>query len=326
MITRQLTMLDALHGCHRKVRMQTFLEKMDASVPWEEWLSLIRPFYYQNGDGKKGRPPVALETILRMYLLQVWYSLSDETVEEYIYIVAPMTWFMGINVASDRVPDATTLLHFRHLLEEHGLCEGMFNRLNELLEQKGIMMRGGTIVDATLIAAPSSTKNKDNERDPEMHQTKKGNQWYFGMKSHIGVDAGSGLVHTVVNTAANVSDVTRTGELMRDDDVVVYGDSGYTGAEKRPEIAGDEKKSRVTFRVSRRKGTVKAKWDKAIETRKSSVRCKVEHPFLLVKRYFGYCKLAYRGLKKNGSRLFALFASANILMCARAGRLGRCHA
>ena len=202
----------------------------------------------------------------------------------------------------------------------------MFSRLNELLEQKGVMMRGGSIVDATIIAAPSSTKNKKNERDSEMHQTRKGNQWYFGMKSHIGVDAGSGLVHTVVNTAANVSDVTRTGELMRDDDEVVYGDSGYTGAEKRPEIAGDAKKSKVTFRVNRRKGTVKAKWDKAIETQKSGVRCKVEHPFLLVKRYFGFCKLVYKGLKKNGSRLFALFASANILMCARAGRLGRSHA
>ena len=188
------------------------------------------------------------------------------------------------------------------------------------------MMRGGTIVDATIIAAPSSTKNKDNDRDPEMHQTKKGSQWYFGMKSHIGVDAGSGLVHTVVNTAANVGDVTQTGELIRDDDGVVYGDSGYTGAEKRPEIAGDAKKSRVAFRINRKKGTVKAKWDKAIETQKSRVRCRVEHPFLLVKRFFGFSKAVYKGLRKNGSRLFALFASANILMCARAGRLGRCHA
>ena len=326
MITRQTTMLDILHGSHPKTRRHEFLELMDSSVPWEEWLALIRPFYYENYEGRKGRPPIALETILRMYLLQVWCTLADEAVEQEIYEIESMRWFMGINVAVDRVPDATTLLHFRHLLEEHGLCEGMFNRLNELLELKGIMMRGGTIVDATLIAAPSSTKNKNNERDPEMHQTKKGNQWYFGMKSHIGVDAGSGLVHTVVNTAANVGDVTKTGELMRDDDVVVYGDSGYTGAEKRPEIADDAKKSRVTFRINRRKGSVKAKWDKAIETQKSRVRCKVEHPFLIVKRYFGYCKLAYRGLKKNGSRLFALFASANILMCARAGRLGRCHA
>ncbi len=326
MITRQTTMLDILHGSHPKTRRREFLELMDSSVPWEEWLALIRPFYYENYEGKKGRPPIALETILRMYLLQVWYTLADEAVEEEIYEIESMRWFMGINVAVERVPDATTLLHFRHLLEEHGLCELMFNRLNELLEQKGIMMRGGTIVDATIIAAPSSTKNRDSERDSEMHQTRKGNQWYFGMKSHIGVDAGSGLVHTVVNTAANVSDVTKTGELMRDDDEVVYGDSGCTGAEKRPEIADDERKSAVTFRINRRKGTVKAKWDKAIETRKSRVRCKVEHPFLIVKRYFGFCKVVYKGLKKNGSRLFSLFASSNILMCARAGRLGRCHA
>ena len=326
MITRQNTILDFLHGFHRKTRRRTFLEMMDASVPWEEWLALIRPYYYADYEGKVGRPPVDLELILRMYLLQVWFTLSDEGVEDEIYENASMAWFMGVNVATDRAPDATTLLHFRHLLEKHGLAETMFSRLNELLEQKGLMMRGGSIVDATIIAAPSSTKNKKNERDSEMHQTRKGNQWYFGMKSHIGVDAGSGLVHTVVNTAANVSDVTRTGELMRDDDEVVYGDSGYTGAGKRPEIAGNAKKSRVAFRINRRKGTVKAKWDKAIETRKSSVRSKVEHPFLLVKRYFGFCKAVYKGLKKNGSRLFALFASANILMCARAGRLGRSHA
>ncbi len=159
-----------------------------------------------------------------------------------------------------------------------------------------------------------------------MHQTRKGNQWYFGRKSHIGVDAGSGLVHTVVNTVANVSDVTKTGELMRDDDEAAYGDSGCTGAEKRLEIAKDAKKSAAAFRISKRKSTVTTKWDKAIEAQKSGVRSKVEHPFLIVKRYFGFCKAVYKGLKKNGSRLFTLFASSNILMCARAGRLGRCHA
>ena len=246
--------------------------------------------------------------------------------EDTIYDSYAMRSFMHLDFYKEQVPDATTLLKFRHLLEEHHIGEKIFADVNARLEKAGLIMHGGTIVDATIINAPSSTKNKSGKRDPEMHQTRKGNQWYFGMKSHIAVDAGSGLVHTVVNTAANVSDVTRTGELMRDDDEVVYGDSGYTGAEKRPEIAGDEKKSRVTFRINRRKGTVKAKWDKAIETRKSSVRCKVEHPFLLVKRYFGFCKLVYKGLKKNGSRLFSLFASANILMCARAGRLGRSHA
>ena len=188
------------------------------------------------------------------------------------------------------------------------------------------MMRGGTIVDATIIATPSSTKNRKKERDPEMHQTRKGSQRHFGMKSRIGVDAGSGLVHTVVNTAASVGDVTRTGELMRDDDEAVYGDSGCTGAEKRPEIAEDAKKSAAAFRINKRKGTVATKWDKAIEARKSGVRSKVEHPFLIVKRFFGFSKAVYKGLKKNGGRIFALFASSNILMCARAGRLGRCHA
>ena len=159
MITRQATMLDFLHGFHRKTKRRAFLETMDASVPWEEWLALIRPYYYADYEGKRGRPPVALELILRMYLLQVWFTLSDEGVEDEIYENASMAWFMGVNVATDRAPDATTLLHFRHLLEKHGLAEAMFSRLNELLEQKGIMMRGGSIVDATIIAAPSSTKN-----------------------------------------------------------------------------------------------------------------------------------------------------------------------
>ncbi|MCR5259153.1 MAG: IS5 family transposase [Desulfovibrio sp.] len=261
-----------------------------------------------------------------MYLLQVWFSLSDEGAGDEICGNAAMAWFAGVNIASDRVPDATTLLHFRHLLEDNGLAEAMFRRLNELLEQKGLMMRGGSIVDATIIAAPSSMENRKKERDPEMHQTRKGNQRHFGMKSHIGVDAGSGLVHTVVNTAASVSDVTKTGGLTRDDDGAVYGDSGCTGAEKRPEIAGDAKKSVATFRINKRKSMVTAKWDKAIEARKSGVRSKVEHPFLIVKRYFGFCKAVCKGLRKNGSRLFSLFASANILMCARAGRLGRSQA
>ena len=310
-------------GRKRKTKREEFLEIMNEITPWEEMVALIEPYYYKN---HLGRRPKGIETMLRMYLLANWFNLSDEAVEDAIYDSYAMRKFMGIDFVEGSVPDATTLCKFRKLMNENGLGEKYFAACKEFLEQHGRIMHGGTIVDATIIDAPSSTKNAEGKRDPEMHQTRKGNQWYFGMKSHIGVDAGSGLVHTVVNTAANVSDVTRTGELMRDDDEVVYGDSGYTGAEKRPEIAGDAKKSRVTFRVNRRKGTVKAKWDKAIETQKSRVRCKVEHPFLLVKRYFGFCKLVYKGLKKNGSRLFSLFASANILMCARAGRLGRSHA
>ena len=323
MSARKISTVEPLRGTQiPKTRRRAFLEKMDACVPWQEWIDLIRPFYY---EGKRGRPPVELETMLRMYLLQIWFTLSDVGTEEEIYESVSMSWFLGVDPASDRAPDATTLLKFRHLLEKHDLCKAMFRQLNELLEEQGLIMRGGSIVDATIISAPSSTKNRDKARDPEMHQTKKGNQWYFGMKSHIGVDAGSGLVHTVEVTAANVSDVTLTSELMRDDDEVVYGDSGYTGADKRPEIAGDERKSKTIFRVNRKRSTVRTAWDQQIETRKSSVRSKVEHPFLIVKRFFGYSKAVYRGLKKNANRLFMLFASANIVMCARAGRLG-CHA
>lgn len=322
MLTRKVSILESLRNKKiPKIKRRVFLETMDKCVPWVEWIDLIKPYYY---DGKRGRPPVDLQTILRMYLLQIWFNLSDEGVEEEVYDSASMSWFLGIDLVTDRVPDATTLLKFRHLLEEHHLCEAMFKRLNDLLEKRGLIMRGGTIVDATIISAPSSTKNDKNQRDPEMHQTKKGNQWYFGMKSHIGVDAGSGLVHSVKNTAANVADIVMTSELIRDDDNVVYGDAGYIGVEKRDEIITDEKKSKITYRLNKRRGTLKTEWDKRIEAQKSSVRSKVEHPFLLIKKIFGYGKAVYKGLAKNGNRLFALFASANILMCARAGRLG-CH-
>ena len=323
MYVKQLSILESFRSSRTPlIKRRVFLQTMEASVPWQEWLALIRPFYY---SGTRGRPPIELEKILRMYLIQVWFNLSDEATEEGLYDSAAFAWFVGVDPFGNHVPDATTLLKFRHLLEKHNLCERMFKRLNELLEKKGIMMRGGSIVDATIISAPSSTKNKDKARDPEMHQTKKGNQWYHGMKCHIGVDAGSGLVHTVKNTAANVSDVTMTGGLIRDDDTVVYADSGYTGAERCPEIADDEKKSKVTFLINRKKGTVKTTWDKKIEAQKSSVRSKVEHPFLIVKRFFAFTKTVYRGLAKNGNRLFALFASSNILMCARAGRLALSH-
>ena len=323
MVVRKLSILEALRGKQiPKTKRRAFLEKMDACVPWQEWINVIHPYYYA---GERGRPPVALETMLRMYLLQIWFNLSDEGVEEEVYESASMSWFLGTDLVSERVPDATTLLKFRHLLEENNLCEAMFKNLNKLLEDQGLMMRGGTIVDATIISAPSSTKNRKNARDPEMHQTKKGNQWYFGMKSHIGVDAGSGRVHSVKNTAANVADIVMTSELIRDDDSVVYGDAGYIGVEKRREITTDEKRSKITYRLNKRRGTLKTEWDKRIEAQKSSVRSKVEHPFLFIKKFFGYGKVAYKGLAKNGNRLFALFASANILMCARAGRLG-CHA
>jgi IS5 family transposase len=241
-------------------------------------------------------------------------------VEDAIYDSYAMRRFMGLDLAVEQVPDATTLLHFRHLLEEHRLGERLLAAQNEIFEQEGWIMRGGSIVDATIIAAPSSTKNATGQRDPDMHQTKKGNQWYFGMKAHIGVDAGTGYVHSVTVTGANVHDLEETTNLVRADDEVVYADAGYQGVQKRPDIAGDAHLSQVEFRVAARKGVLKTMPgpDRQAESRKASVRAKVEHPFLIVKRDFGFTKTRYRGLDKNLNHLHMLFASANWLMRARA--------
>ena len=226
----------------------------------------------------------------------------------------------------ESVPDATTLLKFRHLLEEHGLGKALFEDIKDALDKAGLIMHGGSIVDATLIAAPSSTKNKKGERDPEMHSSKKGNQWHFGMKIHIGVDAGTGCVHTVTATAGNVADIDEASKLIREDDDVAYGDAGYTGIEKRDEVTSDEHLRQVDFRIAKRPSSLKIKsnytgfnWDQHIEHMKASVRCKVEHAFLIVKRDFGYRKVAYRGIKKNLNRFHVLFASANLLMVVRGG-------
>ena len=318
MRSEQPSFTDVEYQNRRRVsRREEFLETMDATIPWARWVGLIEPFYY---TGKKGRKPKPLETMLRMYLLQVWFSLSDEGVEDAVYDSYAMRKFMGLDFAVEQVPDATTLLHFRHLLENHELGEKLLESQNEIFDQQGWIMRGGSIVDATIIAAPSSTKNATGTRDPEMHQTKKGNQWYFGMKAHIGVDAGTGYVHSVTATAANVHDLDETAKLIRDDDEVVYADAGYQGVEKRPDIVGDEHRSKVEFRVAARKGKLAtmAEPDRQSESRKASVRAKVEHPFLIVKRDFGFTKTRYRGLSKNLNHLNVLFASANWLMRARA--------
>jgi IS5 family transposase len=245
---------------------------------------------------------------------------NDGGVEEAIYDSYAMRRFMGLDFAVEQVPDATTLLHFRHLLEKHQLGEKLLAAQGEIFESEGWIMRGGSIIDATIIAAPSSTKNATGTRDPEMHQTRKGNQWYFGMKAHIGVDAGTGYVHSVTATAANVHDLDEAVSLVRGDDEVVYADAGYQGTHKRPEIAGDEHRSKIEWRVAARKGVVKTMTDhdRAVETRKASVRAKVEHPFLIVKRDFGFTKTRYRGIGKNLNHLNVLFASANWLMRARA--------
>ncbi len=227
---------------------------------------------------------------------------------------------------TEAVPDETTLCKFRHLLEANGLNKLFFDAINRVMVATGHMMKGGTIVDATIINAPSSTKNAQKARDPEMHQTKKGNEWRFGMKCHIGVDAGSGLVHTITVTSANEHDISQAAKLLREDDEVVYGDSGYRGVQKRPEIKNDEHFSKIDFRINRRPGTLPCvsdntiDWERYIENRKSSVRCKVEHAFRIIKCQFGYKKTAYRGLKKNENRLYAMFACANLYALAIAGR------
>ncbi len=307
----------------RITKRESFLKMMNEIIHWAEWVELIRPFYPK---GERGRPPRGIELMLRMYLLQVWFNLSDEMVEDSIYDSYAMYSFVGLNFLKEQVPDATTLLKFRHLLEKHGFGEKLFQAINKTLEEKGCMMRGGSIVDATILNAPSSTKNASGERDPEMHSAKKGNEWYFGMKAHIGVDAGSGYTHTVKATAANEHDVTKAHELIREDDEVVYGDSGYQGIEKRKEIMNNPNKSKITYRINKRYSQVKnlaagisRSVERDIERRKSSVRCKVEHPFRIVKVLFGYRKVVYRGLKKNLNRLHMLFGSANLLMWAWAG-------
>ncbi len=308
----------------KKTKREEFLDAMDELIPWDYWIKLIRPYY---PSGKRGRPPKNIEAMLRMYLMQNWFNLSDAGIEDAIYDSYAMRSFMHLDFLTEQVPDATTLLHFRHLIENNRIGEKIFADVKARLEKAGLMMHGGTIVDATIISAPSSTKNKEGKRDPEMHQTKKGNQWYHGMKVHSGVDAGSGYVHTITGTAANVHDNDETAKLIREDDEVVYGDSGYSGAEKREEIRNDSHLSKIEFRTNKRPTSIKVSncykginWEKQIENRKSSTRCKVEHPFLIVKKQFGYAKVTYRGIAKNMNRFHILFASANLIMCIRAGR------
>lgn len=264
--------------------------------------------------------------MVRVYLLQCWFNFSDEAAEDSIHGSYAMRSFMKINFVGEQAPDATTFLKFLHLLEKNNIGKMFFDAVARNLDRHGYMMRGGTVVDATLVSAPRSTKNAQKQCDPEMRQTKKGNQYYLGMKCHVGVDAGSGYVHSLETTQANHHDITANSKLIGEDDDVVYGDSGYLGVERREEIAQDPGLSQVEFRINRRPMQIQKlpefcyDWEKHIEHFKSFVRSKVEHPFLIVQRLFGYAKVAYRGLAINTHRFHMLFASANLLMWARAGR------
>jgi IS5 family transposase len=303
-------------GKKRITRKEKFLGEMDKLMPWARLVGVIEPHYPK---GERGRPPVGIERMLRIYFLQQWYALSDEALEDAIYDSQAMRTFAGIDLSVEGVPDATTLLNFRHLLEKHGLTKSIFDEVGAMLEEKKLLMREGTIVDATIIAAPSSTKNRSGERDPQMHQTKKGNQWYFGMKAHVGADMESGIVHTVVGTAANVADVTCAPALLHGEEKSGYGDAGYTGVEKRMEAgAGAEA---ITWEVAAKRGKLKAMAEgeikeltRRLERLKAQVRSKVEHPFHIIKNLFGYRKVRYRGLAKNTAQLHTLFALANLVL------------
>jgi IS5 family transposase len=258
--------------------------------------------------------------MLRIHLLQQWYSLSDPAMEEALIEVPTMRRFAGIDLITDRIPDETTILTFRHLLEKHDLGKQIFKTVQTHLSSRGMTMRQGTIVDATLIAAPSSTKNKEGKRDPEMHQTKKGNQWYFGMKVHIGVDKDSGLIHSVVTTAANVHDLTPAAELLHGDEEVIYADAGYQGIAKRREMAGKPTVFQVAMRPGKRRvlpDTPEGRLLDLIETAKAHIRAKGEHPFRVIKQQFGFQKTRLRGMAKNRCKVNVLAALTNLFLARR---------
>jgi IS5 family transposase len=301
----------------KQTRRETFLAEMEALIPWDALEAELVAYYPQ---GRKGRRPYPLAVMLRVHCLQHFYNLSDAGLEDALYEIASMRRFARISRLAD-IPDETTILHFRHFLTNFSLSETLFERINAVLAERGCKMSSGTIVDATILHAPSSTKNKQKARDPEMHQTKKGNQWYFGMKLHVGVDRETGLTHSAKGTAANTADVTQAEELLRPTDTDAHGDAGYAGAGKRQLEANrtrpKEKQRETRWRIAMRRGKRKllspgCEAEKQ-EQEKASIRARVEHVFRWVKGVFGYSKLRYRGLKKNMDRLYLLLGMANLL-------------
>ncbi len=301
-------------GRDKKTRKRIFLEQMERVVPWGALVELIAPYY---PEGRNGRPPFGLETMLRIHFMQQWFNLSDPAVEEALVDTPLYREFARIDDFA-ALPDESTVLRFRHRLEKGKLAEQILATVNALLSERGLLLKAGSAVDATLIAAPSSTKNQENKRDPEMHSSQKGNQWHFGMKAHIGVDADSGLVHTVRGTSGNVADVCEGNQLLHGEEVDAFGDAGYQGVHKRPDATAG-----VNWHIAMRPGKRK-KLDKEnrpshalmeqLEKLKAGIRAKVEHPFRILKRQFGYTKVRYRGLKKNTLQLKTLFALSNLWM------------
>jgi len=318
---RQMSFAQSEYAGKKKVtRREKFLGEMEQVVPWVRLVALIEPHYPK---GQRGRPPIGLERMLRIYFLQQWYTLADEALEDALYDSQALRTFAGIDLSVESVPDATTLLGFRHLLEKHELTKGILREVNAHLSERHLFLKEGTLIDATIIAAAPSTKNRQKKRDPAMHQTKKGNQWYFGLKAHIGADSASGLVHTVTVTAANVSDVAETHALLHGEERAVLADAGYIGVEKRAEIRAQH--SLVEFHVAAKRGRVKAMAEGALkeavlalEKLKAQLRARVEHPFHIIKNLFRHRKARYRGLAKNLAQLQSLFALANLVIAKRA--------
>ena len=317
---KQMSFAQSEYADKKKVtRRERFLGEMEHLVPWTRLCAVIEPHYPK---GRRGRPPIGIERMLRIYFLQQWYGLADEALEDALYDSQAMRTFAGIDLSVEAVPDATTLLKFRHLLEAHDLTRQMFEEVGALLSERKLLMREGTIVDATIIAAPSSTKNARQERDPQMHQTKKGNQWYFGMKAHIGVDAQSGLVHSLSGTAANVADIAQAHALLHGQEKEVFADAGYQGVEKREEMAPIRED--IEWHVAAKRGKVRAMAEGLVkelsllyEKAKAQVRARVEHPFHIIKNLFKHRKVRYRGLNKNTAQLHTLFALANLVIAKR---------
>jgi len=301
----------------KRTRREKFLAEMERVVPWARLIAVIEPLYPKSG--RVGRQPIGVPRMLRMYCLQQWYGLADEALEDALYDSQALRDFVGIDLSRESVPDATTLLKFRRLLLDNDLTKALFEEINAHLAEQGLLMRAGTIVDATIIAAPSSTKNAGNARDPEMHQTKKGNAWHFGLKAHIGVDAQSGLVHSMVTTAANVNDVTQAGALLHGEETTAFGDAGYRGVDKREEAQGPQ--WHVAMQPGKRRQLDPTrKWARLLEKAeqlKASIRAKVEHPFHVIKNLFRHKKARYKGLAKNEAQLFSLFGLANLVIAKK---------
>ena len=306
----QISFSEAEYGLKkRQTRREKFLQQMDQLLPWARLEKKIKRYYPKAGQG---RHPYPLSVMLRVHCMQLFYNLSDPAMEDALYEIESMRRFAGLSITGT-LPDESTILKFRHLLEKHQLGNKLFKEINTHLDDAGLVLREGTIVDASIISAPTSTKNKEKQRDPEMHQTKKGNEWHFGMKLHIGVDDSFGVIHSLSTTAANVHDITEADKLLHGEEEQVWGDAGYLGIEKREEHQGRPVEWQINERPGKRKQMAEGSPEARHEKAKSSVRAMVEHPFLSIKRHFGYDKVRYRGLDKNTNRLYLLSGFSNLI-------------